>query len=110
MNRPVKAENLIPRLGVKFWYFEKKGKTWWGWTIEVFTLDTSGLPVIFYQLESHKRGTRSRLWLSMEKARNDPKDGAEVMAKEVGKRVKSTFEQTKALRGSGLVRPRGILE
>lgn len=93
MNRPIHARNLLPRIGVKLWNFpDKKNPTkiWWGWTIEIFSMDTNNMPVVFKKLESHLLGPKkSRIWDSEEKAQKDSRE----MAEKVEKIVKSAFER-----------------
>ncbi len=109
MNSTVHASNVLPKVGVKLWNFPDKknpSKIWWGWTIEVFSYDTNGLPVIFKTLESHQLGKKSRLWDSEEKAQ---KDSREMFAK-VEKIVQSAFDRGQRMGKLKLVGAGSILE
>lgn len=109
MTRPIHARNLLPRIGVKLWHFpDKKNptKTWWGWTIEIFSFDTNNMPVVFKKLESHQLGKKSRLWDSEEKAQKDSRE----MAAKVDKIVKSAFERGQRMGRLKLVGVPSLLE
>lgn len=105
----IRASNLLPRIGVKLWHFpDKKNptKTWWGWTIEVFSFDTNNFPVVFKKLESNKLGPKSRLWDSEEKCQKDSRE----YAAEVEKRVKAAFERGQRMGRMRLIGAGSILE
>lgn len=109
MSKPIHANNLLPRIGVKLWHFPDKknpAKEWWGWTVEIFSLDTNNMPVVFKKLESHRLGKKSRLWDSEEKCRKD----ADAFHQNVERIVKSAFERGQRMGRLRLVSAGGFLE